>query len=206
MTTRPRREGSSATQRRSLRVLIADDEALRLLSLRQQLEGMGHQVVGEATTGNEAVSLARDLKPDLLIMDIRMPGIDGIDAAKQITAERPVPIVLVTAYSEKSLAERAADAGIFAYLMKPVSEADLLPAIILATSRFEEFRELRKDIEDLREALEARKLIEQAKGILMNRRNLTEQEAFRRMQLQSQNENRKLVDIARAIIMADKML
>jgi response regulator NasT len=206
MTTRPRRDGSAATQRRSLRVLIADDEALRLLSLRQQLEGMGHQVVGEATTGDEAVSLARELKPDLLIMDIRMPGLDGIDAAKQITAERPVPIVLVTAYSEKALAERAADAGIFAYLMKPVSEADLLPAIILAASRFEEFRELRKEIEDLREALEARKLIEQAKGILMNRRNLTEQEAFRRMQLQSQNENRKLVDIARAIIMADKML
>jgi response regulator NasT len=206
MTTRQRRDGSAAIQRRSLRVLIADDEALRLLSLRQQLEGMGHQVVGEATTGDEAVALARELKPDLLIMDIRMPGLDGIDAAKQITAERPVPIVLVTAYSEQSLAERAADAGIFAYLMKPVSEADLLPAIILATSRFEEFRELRKDIEDLREALEARKLIEQAKGILMNRRNLTEQEAFRRMQIQSQNENRKLVDIARAIIMADKML
>lgn len=206
MTTRQRRDGSAAVQRRSLRVLIADDEALRLLSLRQQLEGMGHQVVGEATTGDEAVALARELKPDLLIMDIRMPGLDGIDAAKQITAERPVPIVLVTAYSEQSLAERAADAGIFAYLMKPVSEADLLPAIILATSRFEEFRELRKDIEDLREALEARKLIEQAKGILMNRRNLTEQEAFRRMQIQSQNENRKLVDIARAIIMADKML
>ncbi|MCS6801935.1 MAG: response regulator [Chloroflexota bacterium] len=206
MTTRQRRDASATLQRRSLRVLIADDEALRLLSLRQQLEGMGHQVVGEATTGEEAVALARELKPDLLIMDIRMPGMDGIDAAKQITAERPVPIVLVTAYSEKSLAERAADAGIFAYLMKPVSEADLLPAIILATSRFEEFRELRKDIDDLREALEARKLIEQAKGILMNRRNLTEQEAFRRMQIQSQNENRKLVDIARAIIMADKML
>ncbi|MFN8534362.1 MAG: response regulator [Dehalococcoidia bacterium] len=206
MTTRPRRETTGAAGRNSLRVVIADDEALRLLSLRQQLEGMGHQVVGEATTGEEAVLLARELKPDLIIMDIRMPVMDGIDAAKQITAERPVPIVLVTAYSEKSLAERAADAGIFAYLMKPVSEADLLPAIILATSRFDEFRELRTDIDDLREALEARKLIEQAKGILMNRRNLTEQEAFRRMQTQSQNENRKLVDIARAIIMADKML
>ncbi|MCL6648869.1 MAG: response regulator [Chloroflexi bacterium] len=192
--------------RQNLRIVIADDEALRLLSLRQQLEGMGHQVVGEATTGDEAVRLARELKPDLMIMDIRMPGMDGIDAAKAITAERPIPIVLVTAYSEKSLAERAAGAGIFAYLMKPVSEADLLPAIILATSRFEEFRELRKDIDDLREALEARKLIEQAKGILMNRRNLTEQEAFRRMQQQSQNENKKLVEIARAIIMADKML
>ncbi|GIW11059.1 MAG: Fis family transcriptional regulator [Dehalococcoidia bacterium] len=206
MTTRPRREGSSMALRQNLRIVIADDEALRLLSLRQQLEGMGHQVVGEATTGDEAVRLARELKPDLMIMDIRMPGMDGIDAAKAITAERPIPIVLVTAYSEKSLAERAAGAGIFAYLMKPVSEADLLPAIILATSRFEEFRELRKDIDDLREALEARKLIEQAKGILMNRRNLTEQEAFRRMQQQSQNENKKLVEIARAIIMADKML
>ncbi|MCS7002010.1 MAG: response regulator [Dehalococcoidia bacterium] len=192
--------------RESLRVVIADDEALRLLSLRQHLEKMGHRVVGEATNGAEAVQLARSLQPDLLILDIKMPELDGIEAAKQITAERPVPIVLVTAFSEKELAERAANAGIFAYLMKPVSEADLLPAIILARSRFKEFQELKKGMNDLKEALEARKLVEQAKGILMQRRNLTEQEAFKRMQLQSQNENKKLVDIARAIIMADKML
>lgn len=204
---RSRREGQAGlSQRHELRVVIADDEALRLLSLRQQLEEMGHRVIGEATSGDEAVRLAEQLRPDLMIMDIKMPGMDGIEAAKAITALRPIPIVLVTAYSEKSLAERAVDAGIFAYLMKPVSEADLMPAIILATSRFAEFQELKQDVDDLKEALEVRKLVEQAKGILMNRRNLTEQEAFRRMQLQSQNENKKLVEIARAIITADKMI
>lgn len=189
-----------------LRIAIADDEGIRLLSLRAQLEHMGHEVVGEATNGKVAVELAAKLKPDLMIMDIKMPELDGIDAAKAITGERPIPIVLVTSYSEKQLAERAVDAGIFAYLLKPVSEADLLPAIILATSRFAEFQLLQKGIDDLKEALEARKLVEQAKGILMERRNYSEQEAFRLMQLRSQNENKKLVEVAKAIIMADKML
>lgn len=189
-----------------LRVLIADDEGIRLLSLRAQLEHIGHEVVGEASDGQAAVDLALKLKPDLIIMDIKMPKMDGIEAAKSITGERPVPILLVTSYSEKQLAERAVDAGIFAYLMKPVSEADLVPAIILATSRFAEFQLLKKGIDDLKEALEARKLVEQAKGILMERRNYTEQEAFRLMQLRSQHENKKLVEIARAIILADKLL
>lgn len=188
-----------------LRVVVADDESIRIMSLKSQLQAMGHEVVGEAINGKMAVELVRKLSPDLVIMDIKMPEMDGIQASESIAAENPVPIVLLTAYSEKELAERAANAGIFAYLVKPVSEDDLLPAIILATSRFKEFQELKEGLDSLKEALEARKLVEQAKGILMNRRNLTEAEAFRRMQIQSQNENKKLVDIARAIIMANKV-
>jgi len=189
-----------------LRIVIADDESTRNISLKAQLQKLGHEVVGEATSGHEAVELTKKLQPDLVIMDIKMPDLDGIEAARLITADRPVPIIMVTAYSEKSLAERAVSAGVFAYLMKPVTEEDLLPAILLATSRYNEFQVLRKEVDDLKEALETRKLVEQAKGILMERRQLTEAEAFRRMQRQSQTENKKLVEIARAIITANKML
>lgn len=192
--------------KRRLRVLIADDEAIRLLSLKAQLRNLEMDAVGEATNGREAVELARELKPDLAILDIKMPEMDGIEAATAMTAERPLPIVLLTAYSEPALARRAIEAGIFAYLVKPVSEADLLPAIALATSRFTEFQVLRREIDDLKEALETRKVIEQAKGILMQRRRLSEADAFTLMQKQSQNENKRLVEIARAIITADKML
>ncbi len=190
----------------ALRILIADDESLRVMSLKGQLESIGHKVVAEAANGKEAMSLARELKPDLAILDIKMPEIDGIEAAKGITQERPIPIILLTAFSEKELAERAAEANVSAYLMKPVSENDLLPAIALAVSRFKEFQALHREVDDLREALETRKLVERAKGILMRRLNLTEEEAFRRMQRRSQNENKKLGEIANAIITADGML
>lgn len=190
----------------ALRILIADDESLRVMSLKGQLESIGHKVVAEAANGKEAMGLARELKPDLAILDIKMPEMDGIEAAKAITQERPIPIILLTAFSEKELAERAAEANVSAYLMKPVSENDLLPAIALAVSRFKEFQALHREVDDLREALETRKLVERAKGILMRRLNLTEEEAFRRMQRRSQNENKKLGEIANAIITADGML
>ena len=190
----------------TLRVVIADDESIRLMSLKAQLESLGLQVVGEALNGKQAVDLVIRLKPDLAILDIKMPEMDGLEAAKQIAAQYPIPVIVVTAYSERVLAERAIEAGVFAYLMKPISEEDLLPAILLARSRFREFTDLTKGISDLKEALETRKLIERAKGILMERRNLSEAEAFRRMQIQSQNENKKLAEIAQAIIMADRML
>jgi response regulator NasT len=190
----------------TLRILIADDESLRVMSLRGQLETLGHKVVAEASNGKEAVRLAEELRPDLAILDIKMPEMDGIEAARQITAVRPIPIILLTAYSERELAERAASANVSAYLMKPVSEQDLLPAIALAVSRFKEFQALHQEVDDLREALETRKLVERAKGILMRRLNLTEEEAFRRMQRRSQNENKKLAEIAQAIITADGML
>lgn len=190
----------------SLRILIADDESIRLLSLRAQLAALGHQVVAEAVTGAEAVTLARSTQPDLAILDIKMPIMDGIEAAEQITQFRPIPIILLTAYSESQLVERAAQAHISAYLMKPVAVEDLLPAITLALTRFREFQAMRQEVADLREALEARKVIEKAKGILMRRLDLTEDEAFRRLQRQSQESNRKLAQVAEAIVVADQML
>lgn len=190
----------------ALRILIADDESLRVMSLKGQLETLGHKVIAEASNGKEAVRLADELRPDLAILDIKMPEMDGIEAAQKITATRPIPIILLTAYSERELAERAASANVSAYLMKPISEQDLLPAIALAVSRFKEFQALHQEVDDLRDALETRKLVERAKGILMRRLNLSEEEAFRRMQRRSQNENKKLAEIAQAIITADGML
>jgi len=190
----------------SLRILIADDESIRLLSLRAQLAALGHRVVAEASTGEEAVAFAVSTQPDLAILDIKMPRMDGIEAAERITQTRPIPIILLTAYSEAQLVERAAQANISAYLMKPVSEEDLLPAITLALIRFKQFQALRQEVVDLREALEARKVIEKAKGILMRRLDLTEEEAFRRLQRQSQEGNRKLAQVAEAIVVADQML
>ncbi len=190
----------------SLRILIADDESIRLLSLRAQLAALGHEVVAEASNGEEAVALAASTQPDLAIIDIRMPVADGIEAAQRITEARPIPIILLTAYSEAQLVERAAQANIAAYLMKPVSEEDLMPAITLALIRFRQFQALHREVADLREALEARKLIERAKGILMRRLNLSEEEAFQRLQRQSQNTNRRLAQVAESIIMADQMM
>jgi len=190
----------------SLRILIADDESIRLLSLRAQLAALGHRVVAEASTGADAVALTLSTQPDLAILDIKMPLVDGIEAAERITQTRPIPIILLTAYSEAQLVERAAQANISAYLMKPVSEEDLLPAITLALTRFKQFQALRQEVVDLREALEARKVIEKAKGILMRRLDLTEEEAFRRLQRQSQEGNRKLAQVAEAIVVADQML
>ena len=135
-----------------------------------------------------------------------MPVVDGIEAAERITQARPIPIILLTAYDEAQLVERAAQANISAYLMKPVAEEDLLPAITLALARFRQFQALRQEVADLREALEARKVIERAKGILMRRLNLTEEEAFRRLQKQSQDSNRKLAQVADAIVVADQFL
>lgn len=189
-----------------LRILIADDEAIRLMSLRTQLEALGMVVVGEATTGREAVQLATETRPDLAILDIKMPDGDGIEAARAMTSARPIPIILLTAYADPPLVERAAAAGVFAYLVKPAGEEDLLPTILTARARFGEFRELRKEVTTLSEALEARKVIERAKGILMDRLRISEAEAFRRMQIQSQRENRQLVEIAKAIIATHPML
>ncbi|MDQ7800374.1 MAG: response regulator [Armatimonadota bacterium] len=189
-----------------LRILIADDEAIRVMTLRTQLRALGFEVVAEATNGREAVELAERHHPDLAILDIKMPELDGIAAAREITARGPIPVILLTAYSEPELVERATEAGVFAYLVKPVSEEDLLPTILLARARFEEFRLLQKEVADLREALEARKVIERAKGILMKRLGISEAEAFRRMQVQSQKENKKLVEIARAIVTAHGVL
>jgi len=186
----------------SLRIVIADDEPIIRLDLRKTLENMGHQVIGEAGDGARAVDLARELKPDIVILDIKMPELDGIDAAKVVTTEGIAPVLLLTAYSQKDLVDRAKDAGVFAYLVKPFKEADLLPAMEIAISRYEEFVELENEVSDLENKLETRKAVDRAKGILMDQYGLKEQEAFRRIQVQSMNTRKSMREIADAIIIA----
>ena len=186
----------------SLRIIIADDEPIIRLDLRKTLENMGHQVVGEAGDGAKAIELARDLKPDIIILDIKMPEMDGIDAAKIVTTEGIAPVLLLTAYSQKDLVDRAKDAGVFAYLVKPFKEADLLPAMEIAISRYEEFVELENEVSDLENKLDTRKSVDRAKGILMDQYGLKEQEAFRRIQVQSMNTRKSMREIAEAIIIA----
>ena len=186
----------------SLRILIADDEPIIRLDLRKTLENMGHQVVGEAGDGAKAIDLARSLKPNIVILDIKMPEVDGIDAAKVITTEGIAPVLLLTAYSQKDLIDRAKDAGVFAYLVKPFKEADLMPAIDIAISRYGEFMELESEVTDLENKLETRKAVDRAKGILMDQYGLKEQEAFRRIQVQSMNTRKSMREIAEAIIIA----
>jgi len=186
----------------SLRIVIADDEPIIRLDLRKTLENMGHQVVGEAGDGAKAVDMARDLKPDIVILDIKMPEMDGIDAAKVVTTEGISPVLLLTAYSQKDLVDRAKDAGVFAYLVKPFKEADLLPAMEIAISRYEEFIELENEVSDLENKLDTRKAVDRAKGILMDQYGLKEQEAFRRIQVQSMNTRKSMREIADAIIIA----
>lgn len=182
------------------RIVIAEDEALTRKDLRETLEGLGYLVVGEARDGRSAVNLARELKPDIVIMDIQMPGMDGIDAAKLLTEERIAPVLLLTAYYDKPKVERAKEAGVIAYLVKPFSEADLEPAIEVALSRFEELRALDAEVARLEDVLETRKLVDRAKGILMDTQGLTEAQAFRKIQKMSMDTRRPMKDIAQAII------
>ena len=186
----------------SLRIVIADDEPIIRLDLRKTLENMGHQVVGEAGDGAKAIDVAREMKPDIVILDIKMPELDGIDGAKVITTEGIAPVLLLTAYSQKDLVDRAKDAGVFAYLVKPFKEADLLPAMEIAISRYEEFVELENEVTDLENKLDTRKAVDRAKGILMDQYGLKEQEAFRRIQIQSMNTRKSMREIAEAIIIA----
>jgi AmiR/NasT family two-component response regulator len=186
----------------ALKIIIADDEPIIRLDLKKTLENMGHEVIGEAGDGAKAVDLARSVKPDVVILDIKMPEMDGIDAAKIITTEGIAPVLLLTAYSQKDLVDRAKDAGVFAYLVKPFKEADLLPAIGIAISRYEEFMDLENEVTDLENKLETRKAVDRAKGILMDQYGLKEQEAFRRIQVQSMNTRKSMREIAEAIILA----
>jgi two-component system, response regulator PdtaR len=182
------------------RILIAEDETLIRLDLRQLLEGAGFEVCAEARDGEEAVALARTEEPDLAVLDVKMPRLDGIEAARRILDERPIPIVMVTAYAEQDLLSRAVEAGVFGYLVKPFRETDLLPAIATARARHEELRALRAEADSLAEALAARKAIERAKGLLMERDGLTEAEAFARLRKASQISGRPLKVVAEALI------
>ncbi|HEY7492415.1 MAG TPA: response regulator [Candidatus Tectomicrobia bacterium] len=190
----------------SLRIAAADDEADMRDYFRYILPLLGHQVVCVAETGRQLVAQCHASRPDLVITDIKMPDMDGIDAAAAICREEPVPIILVSAYSDASLIERAQSEYILAYLVKPIKQADLQPAISLALRRFEQFQALRTEAADLRQALEDRKLIERAKGILMKRVTLDEQEAFRRLQKVASDNNRKLVEVAHMILVAEEAM
>jgi two-component system, response regulator PdtaR len=183
-----------------VRILVAEDETIIRLDLRSLLEHAGYEVCGEARDGVEAVELARELEPDLAVMDVKMPRLDGIDAARRILEERPIPIVMVTAYGQEEIVSRAVEAGVFGYLVKPFREQDLVPAIHTARARHEELQALRAEAESLSEALAARKAIERAKGVLMAKEGLTEQEAFERLRRASQISGRPLKVVAEALI------
>ena len=182
-----------------MRILVAEDESIIRLDLKALLERAGFEVCAEARDGIEAVELAREVEPDLAVLDVKMPRLDGVEAARQIIAERPIPIVMVTAYGQEEIVSRAVEAGVFGYLVKPFREQDLLPAIHTARARHEELAELREEAETLAEALAARKSIERAKGLLMEREGLTEQEAFARLRKASQISGKPLKVIADAL-------
>ncbi|MBV8066143.1 MAG: response regulator [Actinobacteria bacterium] len=183
-----------------MRILVAEDETIIRLDLKEMLERAGFEVVAEARDGDEAVSLARSEQPDLAIMDVKMPKADGIEAARRILDERPIPIVMLTAYGQEELVSRAVEAGVFGYLVKPFREQDLLPAIAAARARHEELQAVREEAESLAEALAARKVIERAKGLLMEKEKLSEQDAFARLRKASQASGRPLRVIAEAVV------
>src|SRR5574338_1369535 len=190
----------SSTLGCGMRILIAEDETIIRLDLRELLERAGFEVVAEARDGEEAVALAESTAPDLALLDVKMPRLDGIEAARRILDERPIPIVMVTAYGEQELVARAVEAGVFGYLVKPFRETDLLPAIETARARHEELAVVRAEADSLAAALAARKAIERAKGLLMEREGLTENEAFARLRKASQISGRPLKIVAEALI------
>lgn len=187
------------------RILIADDESLIRLDLREMLVELGYDIVGEAGDGRSALDLARKLRPDLVIMDIRMPGVDGITAAEELTRERIAPVVLLTAYSDQGLVERAKDAGVVGYVVKPFRQTELMPVIELSLTRFEEFRSLEREIGDLKEALETRKLVERAKGVLMEVHGLRESEAFHRIRKTSMDTRKSMKEVAEAVLLTHEL-
>lgn len=191
---------------RSLRIVVADDEPDMRDYYRAILPVLGHQVVAACPDGDELVLRCRELKPDLVIADIKMPGPDGIEAASRVERDRPVPIILVSAYHDAETISRAETDHVLAYLVKPIKQADLQTAIAIALRRFEQFQALRQEAADLRQALEDRKFIERAKGVLMKRSGLDEAAAFRRLQKLASEKNLKLIELSRMILTAEEAL
>lgn len=183
-----------------MRILIADDESLIRMGLRKMLEEAGHEVVAAASDGRTAVRMAHDLDPELAILDVKMPGYDGLEAARRIVAERPIPVILLTAYGQRELVEKATRAPVMAYLVKPVQEAELLATIEIAATRFAERLKMAEETADLRRTLEDRKVIERAKGLLMARGGMSEEEAHRHIQSQARNQRRTMRDVAEEIL------
>ncbi len=187
------------------RVVIADDESIIRMDLREMLTNLGYLIVGETGDGISAVNLARELRPDLVIMDIKMPDLDGIQAAKILTEERISPVLLLTAFSQQELIEGAKEAGVVGYIVKPFRESELVPAIEVALSRFREFKALEKELIDTRNILETRKIVERAKGVLMDTQGLKEAEAFRKIQKLSMNTRKSMREVAEAILLANQV-
>ncbi|CUU02929.1 MAG: response regulator [Fimbriimonadales bacterium] len=192
--------------RNPVRILIAEDEELTRVMVRTQLEQLGYEVVGEAETGEDAVRLALQTRPDVVILDIRMPVMDGIEAARQIVSQHPCAVVFLTAYAEEELITQATQVGAYGYLLKPFRKQELAPAITLALTRFREMQAKDREVRELQEALETRKLIERAKGILMDRLGLSEAEAFRRIHFMARNQNKTMKEIAQSVITAAEIL
>jgi response regulator NasT len=184
----------------SLRVVVAEDEALIRLDLVEMLTEAGYEVVGQAGDGEAAISITEKEKPDLVVMDVKMPKLDGISAAERIANQRIAPVVILTAFSQRDLVERARDAGAMAYLTKPFTIDDLMPAIELAVSRFQEIKQLDAEVTDLQDQLKARKLIERAKGILMKNLKISESEAFKWMQKTAMDKRRSMTDVAQLVM------
>ncbi len=187
---------------RDMKVLIADDDPIIRLDLKQMLESLGYDVVAEAEDGQQAVNFAREHKPDVCVLDVKMPVMDGIDAATILTEELIAPAILLTAYSDEELIRRANEAGVFGYLVKPFKPSDLSPAIEVARSRYQQNQQLAKEVGTLQERLETRKVVEKAKGIMIEDLGLTEAEAYRRIQTQSMNARKSMKEVAEAIILA----
>ena len=187
------------------RVIIADDESIIRMDLREMLTNLGYLVVGEIGDGRSAVNLAREVRPDIVIMDIKMPDMDGIEAAQVLTEERVAPVLLLSAYSQQDLVQRAQKAGVAGYLVKPFRESDLTPAIEVALARFSEFRAMDREVDTLEDALETRKVVDRAKGILMDTQGLNETEAFRKIQKMSMNNRKPMRQVAEAIILAHQV-
>ena len=195
-----------STNMQGLRALICEDEGVTVMQLKKALVRAGFEVVGEAVEGQEGVKLARETEPDFVIMDLNMPGLDGIQATRQIMEERPTPVIILTAYSDDKSVEDALEAGACAYLVKPVASEQLIPAVKAAIARFETMEAVRKENETLKDALETRKLVERAKGIVMQRKNMAEAEAFRHLQKISRDKCQTMKVTANEIINADNIL
>lgn len=192
-------------EKKKLRILLVDDESIIRLDMREMLKEQGHEIVGEASDGQMAVELAEKLTPDLILMDIKMPKMDGLEAISNINRHRRIPTIMLTAYSQPELVERAVGLGVFGFLVKPVKEHDLLPTIEVVLARAEELTTLEKEVGSLKETLETRKLVEKAKGILMESFGMSESAAFRKIQKLSMDKRKPLKEVADAIILAQEV-
>ena len=187
---------------KQLRILVVDDEAILRLDLSEMLTERGHDVVGEADNGADAVRLARELHPDLVLMDVKMPGMSGLEAAKLIGGEQLAPVLLLTAYSQRDVVEQAADSGVMAYLVKPIREEELTPALEVAMTRWESYRSLARELDKAKDDLETRKLLDRAKGVLMDQHGFSERDAFEAMQKLSMDRRLSLKAVAQAVLAA----